>query len=210
MRTTIEFAGKSSFADCEKMAEITQVLNSISNGDRSATHSLVGLIYEELRGIAKFKFLSESSDHTLQPTALVNEAFLRLLGPNSQADAWENRAHFYCAAAEAMRRILVDHARRRGSIKRGGTFKRVQSNEELPAAADKEQEVIEINEVLELFAEEHPDKAQLVKLRYFAGMTIPEVAEILKISTATANRSWAFSRAWLFDRIHGPTAGGAP
>lgn len=190
------------------MPEITQILNSICDGHQGATDSLVSVVYDELHRIAKSKFYVESPDHTLQPTALVNEAFLRLFSPNSNG-SWENRAHFYGAAAEAMRRILVDHARMKRSLKRGGIAKRLYAENELNHQKIGEQEVVDgqevldVHEVLEKFETEHPEKSQLVKLRYFAGLTIPQAAEVLKISTATANRHWAFARAWLYDRING-------
>ena len=157
------------------------------------------MVYDELRRLAAARMRNEATEHTLQPTALVHEAYLRLL--RSEPQSWDNRRHFFSAAAEAMRRILIEHARSRDRIKRGGELHR----EPLPDIAISPSvdlsEIIAVHEVLEEFEREMPDKAELVKLRYFAGLDEVSAAETLGISRATASRWWTFSRAWLFQKI---------
>ena len=184
------------------MSDITRILQSLHDGDPAAADRLVETLHHELRDLAAGQLARESPGHTLQPTALVNEAYLRLLG--GQSPTWENRAHFFGAAAEAMRRILVDRARRRDSLKRGGDRRRVDlpDNAAAPTSADSgDLEAIDL--ALTRLAAQHPDKAELVKLRYFAGLTLEQAAETLNISRATAARHWAFARAWLYDAITG-------
>ncbi len=182
------------------MSEVTQLINSVRNGEKDASELLIAAVYQELRQIAGSQLSREAAGHTLQATALVNEAFLRLFG--SQASChWENRAHFFAAAAEAMRRILVDHARKKRSQKRGGTSKRVGNVDELTDQEVDLNEILDVHEALGQLADRHPKKAELVKLRYFAGLTISQAAETLGISVPTANRYWVFARAWLLDRI---------
>jgi RNA polymerase sigma factor (TIGR02999 family) len=161
-------------------------------------NSLLALVYEELRSLARAKLSREWAAQTLQPTALVHEAWLRLGG--DQQPRWENRAHFFSAAAEAMRRILIERARRRQAVKHGGDQHRVDYDqiEGLPDSMNDDQHVIDLNDALDRFAREHSQKAELVKLRYFVGLTTEEAAENLGISTPTAKRWWAYSRAWLY------------
>ncbi len=187
----------------KNMAEVTQILNSICDGKRGANDLLLQAVFDELHKIARSRLFYESPRNTLQATELVNEAFIRLVSSTAQKN-WDCRAHFFGAAAEAMRRILVAHARSKRSLKRGGQAKRVGSTDDIePIASSINQELLDVHEGLERLEIEHPEKSQLVKLRYFGGMTIPQAAEVMNISTATANRHWAFARAWLYDRING-------
>ncbi|MEM7452820.1 MAG: sigma-70 family RNA polymerase sigma factor [Planctomycetota bacterium] len=179
--------------------EITQLIDSVRRGEDGASASLLEAVYGELYALAGRQFSDDRAGHTLQTTALVNEAFLRLFGSNSNPD-WQNRAHFFGAAAEAMRRILVDHARKKQTLKRGSGKQRegfFEDNIPQPVLS----EVIEVNEALDEFAKRYPDKAEVVKYRYFAGLSIAQAAEALQISVPTANRYWAFARAWLFDHM---------
>ena len=178
------------------MRDITQLLNSITPEDPGANRELVASVYNELRGMARAKMAKEPSGHTLQPTALVHEAWLRLGA--DQGQVWDNRAHFFGAAAEAMRRILVDRARKRLAMKHGGGMERVDADEvEIAAPGKKDDDVIAISDALERFSAEEPEKAELVKLRYFVGMTLEEAGEAMGVSTRTAKRWWAYARAWL-------------
>jgi len=191
-------------------AKVTTLLNEASTGDARASADLLPLVYEELRRLARQRMGQERAGHTLQATALVHEAYVRLVAGN-QAKSWEGRWHFFAAAAEAMRRILVDQARRRGRVKRGGgaTRQRIGLEDlDLPAN-DPPQELLAVDDGLTALAAKHPDKAQLVKLRYFAGLTIEEAAEATGVSVATANRRWAYAKAWLFRYLEsgGPTQG---
>jgi RNA polymerase sigma factor (TIGR02999 family) len=181
------------------MNEVTQILEAAQRGDEKAAEHLLPLVYAELRQLAAQKMAYESPGHTLQPTALVHEAWLRLTG--NDARKWNDRTHFFAAAAEAMRRILVEHARRKRRLKRGGDQQRAEMPDIACAANEDENVVVAVNDALEKFARLDPQKAELVKLRYFVGMTIEESAEVLGISPATAKRHWAFARAWLFEEI---------
>ena len=181
-------------------ATVTRLLNEAGGGDPRAAASLLPLVYDQLRALAKSRMRHERPDQTLQATALVHEAFVRLVDTTSIQN-WDGRWHFFAAAAEAMRRILVDNARRRGRMKRGGGMKRVELD---PAALTVDQppdDLAALDEALAKFAETHPEKAQLVKLRYFAGLTIEEAAQALGIGTSTADRHWAFARAWLYRQM---------
>src|SRR5688572_15328519 len=188
------------------MTEATQILDAIAAGDPQAAERLLPLVYAELRRLAAGQLRREPAGQTLEPTALVHEAFLRLVGPASgQASArdpqWENRGHFFAAAAEAMRRILIDRARQKKRIKRGGGVQRLELKEgdlayEMPA-----DELLALDEALEKLASQQPVKAQLIKLRFFAGLTMEQAAEALGISRATADRYWQFSRAWLYHEL---------
>ncbi|MDO8541585.1 MAG: ECF-type sigma factor [Opitutaceae bacterium] len=179
--------------------EITLILQRIESGDRRAAERLLPLVYEDLRHLAAARMAREASDHTLQATALVHEAWLRL-GADHQPD-WKSRAQFFAAAAEAMRRILIDRARRRLAQRRGGRAEHVNVDDiDLAAAAD-DVRVLKVNEALEAFAVDEPEKAELVKLRYFAGLTLVEAAQALGIAEPTARRWWAYSRAWLIKEI---------
>lgn len=182
------------------MADVTRLLEAAQSGDRNAAAELLPLVYDELRKLAAVRMAAESPGQTLQPTALVHEAFLRLVGPVDQHQ-WENRGHFFAAAAEAMRRILVEAARRKKADKRGGGRNRLDAATLEIAAPETDDDLVAIDAALDAFAAVDPAKAELVKLRYFAGLTIEETATALGISTATAKRHWAYSRAWLFQHI---------
>jgi RNA polymerase sigma factor (TIGR02999 family) len=180
--------------------EITLILRDIVAGDESAAERLLPLVYEQLRHLAAMRMAREAAGQTLQPTALVHEAWLRL-GGDRQPD-WKSRAQFFAAAAEAMRRILIDRARRRLALRRGGRQVRLNLDEiELAAAADDDR-VLAVHDALEKFAVDQPQKAELVKLRFFAGLSIEEAALSLGISLSTAGRWWAYSRAWLIYEIN--------
>jgi RNA polymerase sigma factor (TIGR02999 family) len=167
--------------------------------DPTAAAQLLPIVYEELRKLARTKMSNELPSHTLQATALVHEAYLRLVG--NDRTAWANRAHFFSAAAEAMRRILIDHARRRRAVRHGGGKEHVPL-EDLPIAAPAdEDELLAVHDALEKLAVHDAQKAELVKLKYFAGLTTDEAAEVLGLSQPTAKRHWAYARAWLFREI---------
>ena len=175
--------------------EVTQILNAVQSGDAKAADELLPLLYRELRRIAADKMSNEAHGHTLQPTALVHEAWLRLVGSNQQA--WPSRAYFFAAAAEAMRRILVEHARRKQSLKRGGEFEREELNESSIVLTAPPDELLAVNDALERLATEDPAAAELVKLRYFVGMTMEEAASSLDMATRSAERLWTYARAFL-------------
>ena len=181
------------------MSEITQLLAKVSSGDASASEHLLNAVYSELRRIARFRMARERSDHTLQPTALVHEAYLRIMVPKEgrEENDWKGRGHFFTAAAEAMRRILIESARRRKALRHGGEFKREDRELELIASDSRADELLALNEALEKLHTESPRKAQLVQLRYFAGVPHREAAEILGLSRATADRDWAYAKAFL-------------
>jgi RNA polymerase sigma factor (TIGR02999 family) len=181
------------------ISEVTQILEALEHGDPHAAEQLLPLVYDELRKLAASKMANEMPDQTLQPTALVHEAWLRLTDDENRN--WNGRAHFFGAAAEAMRRILIDNARRKRAARHGGGQLRVDVQEVEIVSASKDDELIAVHEVLERFAERDKQKAELVKLRYFVGMTTEEAAEVLGISIPTADRWWNFSRAWLFEEI---------
>jgi len=181
------------------MSEVTRILQSIENGDPRAAGELLPLVYEELRRLAASKMAREAPGQTLQPTALVHEAWLRL-GANQDAP-WEGRAHFFGAAAEAMRRILIDNARRKRAQRHGGGRERVDILEMELAAPAPDDELLMVNDALERLAAVDKPKAELVKLHYFAGLSFEEAAGALGISVSTAKRWWDFARAWLFDQI---------
>ena len=178
------------------MSEVTRILDSVAQGDREAADKLLSLVYEELRRLAAHKMAGEAPGHTLQPTELVHEAWMRLM--DGKEPRWDNRAHFFGAAAEAMRRILVERARRRIAQKRGGGAERVSLEElEIPVAVADDERLVAVDEALDKLAASHPRKAELVKLRYFTGMTFEEAASILGIAVPTAKEWWAYARAWL-------------
>ncbi len=178
------------------MNPVTQVLDRLQRGESRAADELLPLVYDELRRLAACQMAREPAGHTLQPTALVHEAWLRL-GADAQP-TWENRAHFFAAAAEAMRRILVERARRRLALKRGGGAARVSLEEmELPITEVDGERLLAVDEALGRLAQIDPRKAELVKLRYFIGMTFEEAAPVLGIAVGTAKEWWAFARAWL-------------
>jgi RNA polymerase sigma factor (TIGR02999 family) len=182
------------------MADISRLLDAAAAGEPKATAELLPLVYEELRRLAGARMASEAPDHTLQPTALVHEAFLKLVGPVPGV-SWSGRTHFYAAAAEAMRRILIDHARRKQRVRHGGGRRRVDFLEAEVVAQAPRHDLLALDEALTQFAAADPQKAELVRLRYFAGLTLEEAAVLLGISRATATRYWAYARAWLFDAI---------
>ncbi len=178
------------------MTDVTQILNAIQQGDPSASDQLLPLVYEELRVLARQRLANEKPGQTLQATALVHEAYLRLVGPKYDV-SWDNRGHFFAAAAEAMRRILVDVARRKQTLRKGGEHDRLEFDAVDIEAPARSADLLGIDEALSAFEKIEPEKAKLIKLRYFAGMTIPEASQAMGISTATAERYWAYSRAWL-------------
>ncbi|MCA9214308.1 MAG: sigma-70 family RNA polymerase sigma factor [Planctomycetales bacterium] len=183
------------------MNRATNLLQRINGGDCHAAEELLPLIYDELKMLAVGKLGKERPGQTLQATALVHEAYLRLVD-TSGTSKWENRKHFFSAAAEAMRRVLIDVARQKKSQKRGGDWERV-SLENFDIAQDKDVErLLDVNEKLMRFEELHPEKAELVKLRFFVGMTIQEAADAIGISVASANRSWVYAKAWLLREMN--------
>jgi len=178
------------------MSDVTRILSAIERGDATATDQLLPLVYEELRVLAAQRLSAEPPGQTLQATALVHEAYLRLVGAEGQD--WASRGHFFKAAAEAMRRILIDNARRKKSLKRGGDRRPVDLDESLLADdASRAEEMLVLDEALAKLAKHDPIKADLVKLRYFAGLTIEQAAKALDISHATAERYWDYTRSWL-------------
>jgi RNA polymerase sigma factor (TIGR02999 family) len=181
------------------MSDVTRILEAAGQGDPKAAEELMPLVYGELRRLAAAKMAQERPGQTLQPTALVHEAFLRLVGGENQN--WNGRAHFFGAAAEAMRRILIENARRKHAVRHGGGQARLDINEIEIAAGVKDNELLAVSDALEKFAARDKQKAELVKLRYFVGLTTEEAAEVLGISVPTADRWWNFSRAWLFEEI---------
>ena len=180
------------------MSDVTRLLDAAAAGDRLAAAQLLPVVYDELRRLAAAKMVEENPGHTLDATALVHEAYLRLTGNQS----FESRSHFMRAAAEAMRRILVDHARARAADKRGGSRERVPLDEAVRSTESPE-DILALEDALERFAVEEPRKAELVVLRFFAGMTIPEAAQALGVSVPTAERWWAFARTWLYADLEG-------
>lgn len=177
------------------MIEFTRLLNEAQRGNSEAAEELLPLVYDELRRLAAQKMATEAAGHTLQPTALVHEAWLRLAGSDQQD--WENRAHFFGAAAEAMRRILVDHARRKQSQKRGAGAAHEELNEMSLTLAAPPEEILKVNEALDSLAVEDPQAAELVKLRYFVGMTMEETASTMNLGKRTAEGLWTYAKAWL-------------
>ncbi len=181
------------------MNEATVTLAAVERGDPKAAEQLLVLVYDELRRIAAFKITQETPGQTLQPTALVHEAWMRLVG--GERHTFNDRAHFFRAAAEAMRRVLIDRARRKHTQRHGGGYQRVELESFDPAVPDADQQLLALHEALDRLALEHPVQAELVKLRYFAGMTNEEVSEVMGISISTVKNYWAFSRAWLLKEI---------
>ncbi len=178
------------------MADVTRIISQIEQGDPSAAEQLLPIVYEALRKLAAAKLANESPGQTLQPTALVHEVYLRLVDVEHQ-QKWESRGHFFAAAAEAMRRILVDNARRKGSQKRGGGLRRVDIEVGATTGGQNLDDLLALDEALEKLAAEDPRKAKLVELRYFSGLTNDQAAKALGVSVATAERDWTFARAWL-------------
>jgi RNA polymerase sigma factor (TIGR02999 family) len=183
------------------MSEITLMLDAISAGESQASEQLLPLVYDELRRLAGARMAQEAAGHTLQPTALVHEAWLRLAG--GQKQSWENRAHFFGAAAEAMRRILIERARRKSRLKRGSGQALLDIADLDVLAAMPDEKVLLVDEALEQLKREDPEKAKIVMLKFFAGLTNEQAAEILNVNERTVRRQWEFAKAWLFDRIRG-------
>ncbi|MFO0849910.1 MAG: ECF-type sigma factor [Gemmataceae bacterium] len=178
------------------MSDVTRLLDAAAAGDRQAAFALLPFVYDELRNLAAARMAAESPGHTLDATALVHEAYLRLVGDQR----FDGRGHFFAAAAEAMRRILVEAARRKGRVRHGGGRRRVELDG-LPAAAPPD-DLLALDDALDRLAERDPVKADVVKLRFFAGLTVPEAAAALGVSVATAERHWAFARTWLYAELN--------
>lgn len=184
------------------MTDVTRILSAIEEGDPSAAEQLLPLVYEELRKLAAAKMAQEKPGQTLQATALVHEAYVRLVDVD-KAGHWDSRGHFFSAAAEAMRRILIDNAHRKNALKRGGDRKRVELSEVDPAIRPPDDDLIALDEAIDKLAEIEPQTAKLVKLRYFAGFTNKQSAELLGISPRLGDSLWAYARVWLHERISG-------
>ena len=181
------------------MSDVTQILQAVGRGEARATEDLLPLVYEELRRLAAARMAQEAAGQTLQATALVHEAWLRLVAGRQQT--WENRGHFFGAAAEAMRRILIENARRKSRLKRGGDHVRVELSELDLAETTPDDKVLMIDEALERLEAEDPEKARIVVMKFFGGLTNQEVAETLGITERTVERRWAFAKAWLFRSV---------
>lgn len=185
------------------MSEFTRIMEAIKAGDPLAADKLLPLVYEELRKLAAFHMAKEQPGQTLQPTALVHEAYLRLTG-GANPEVWDHQGHFFAAAAVAIRRILIESARRKGRHKRGGGLMRAEFDHDIPATLPEPQEdLLALDDALHKLASVDPRAAELVQLLYFAGLTLPEAAQMLGISPRTASRLWAFARAWLRDEMEG-------
>jgi RNA polymerase sigma factor (TIGR02999 family) len=184
------------------MSEVSRILTAIDQGDPQAASQLLPLVYDELRRLAARKLAHEKPGLTLDATALVHEAYLRLAGSDTPPK-WDSRGHFFAAAAESMRRILVERARRKGRIKHGGQRTREDLDVADPAAPEAGDDILALDEALTKLAATDPKAAQLVQLRYFAGLPLPEVAQLLDVSPRTAGRLWAYARAWLHEEIYG-------
>jgi RNA polymerase sigma factor (TIGR02999 family) len=183
------------------MSDVSRLLDAVAAGDPSAAADLLPLVYDELRKLAAQRLADEKPGQTLQATALVHEAYLRLVGP--QETEWNGRGHFFAAAAEAMRRILVESARRKRAEKRGGGLQRHDADSVPLAAPEPAEDLVALDEALTKFAANNKQAADLVQLRYFAGLTLPEAAAVLGISERTAGRLWAYARAWLRREVEG-------
>lgn len=181
----------------ESMSDVTQILNQIESGDRQAAKELLPMVYEELRKLAAARMANERSDHTLQATALVHEAYVRMVN-TKKVQNWDSRGHFFAAAAEAMRRILVDNARRKNRPKHGGGLERVELSESVSVTDNlKGHDLIDLNDALERLAVKDARKAELVKLRFFAGLSGAQAAQVLGIAESTADLDWAYAKTWL-------------
>jgi RNA polymerase sigma factor (TIGR02999 family) len=183
--------------------DVTRILSEIEQGDPSAAEQLLPLVYDELRRLAAAKMAQENPGHTLDATGLVHEAYLRLVNVE-KAQHWDSRGHFFAAAAEAIRRILVENARRKGRVRHGGGRRRVELDEAISLAEAPYDVLLDLDDALSRFASRDPERAELVKLRYFAGLSIDETAELLGISRTTAKRHWAYARAWLLAELSEP------
>lgn len=183
------------------MTELTNLLQAAQQGDARAADQILPRVYQELRKLAAQKLARERPGQTLDATALVHEAYLRLVGKGDQP-RWDGRNHFFAAAAEAMRRILIENARRKQGPQRGGDWQRVDVELDALTASARPEDLLALDEALTALNEASPVRAELVKLRFFAGLTVPEAAEVLGISVATAERYWTYARTWLFARLH--------
>jgi RNA polymerase sigma factor (TIGR02999 family) len=182
------------------MSDVTRILSAIEQGDGQASERLLPLVYDELRRLAARKMAQEKPGQTLQATALVHEAYIRLVDVE-KAQHWDSRRHFFSAASEAMRRILVDNARRKRSLKRGGQRQRVDLDEAIAVGGTSRHDLLELDELLDQLSNVDPRAAELVKLRFFAGLTGDQSAEVLGISPRSVDLLWAYARAWLFERL---------
>jgi RNA polymerase sigma factor (TIGR02999 family) len=182
------------------MNDVTETLSTIERGEPHATEKLLPLVYQELRGLAAHRLAREAPGENLEPSDLVHEAYLRLVGCRTEP-RWDGRAHFFAAAAEAMRRILVERARRRNRLKHGGGLSRVDLEVAASLAEERSEDLEALDESLDKLAQVHPSKAELIKLRYFAGLTMPEIAKVMNISLAAARRHWTYARTWLYAEL---------
>lgn len=186
------------------MSDVTRILSAIERGDPNAADKLLLLVYGELRSLAAARLSQEKSGQSLQPTMLVHDAYLRLVDVD-HSQQWSGRGHFFAAAAEAMRRILVERARRKRSLKHGGEMQRVDLDVAIAAIENQNEELLSLDEALTKFERQWPVKAELVKLKYFAGLTTREASQAIGVSTATAERYWKFARAWLHAQLKSET-----
>ncbi|MBP3953765.1 sigma-70 family RNA polymerase sigma factor [Gemmata sp. G18] len=184
------------------MSDVTRLLDAAAGGDRRAATDLLPLVYDELRKLAAARMAAEDPGHTLDATALVHEAYLRLVGPTDD-HRWDSRGHFFAAAAEAIRRILVDSARRKAAVKRGGGRRRVEADLDAVRVGDSDDNLLALHDALERFTAHDPVKAKLVELKFFAGLTLEQAADYLGVSLSTADRGWKYARAWLYSAMAG-------
>ena len=192
----------------KRMRDVTRILTAIEQGDAKAADELLPLVYDELRRLAAQKMSREPPGQTLQATALVHEAYIRLVG--TEAQNWSSRTHFFAAAAEAMRRILIENARRKQTLKRGGDRQRIDIDDVELAIKECPEDILALDEALAKLAQEDSVVAELVKLRYFAGLKLEQAAEVLGVSARTADRYWAYARAWLYQEITGANKPASP
>src|SRR5262245_30570676 len=183
------------------MSDVTEILRQIERGEAVAAEKLLPLVYDEWRRLAAARLRGEAQGNSLQATALVHEAYLRLVGQD-EPQSWDSRGHFFAAAAEAMRRILVESARRKKRIRHGGGRQRIDWEAAASLSAEPSEDLVALDEALGKLAAEDPAKAELVKLRFFAGLTMPEIARVMSISLATAERYWTYARTWLYAEMH--------
>ena len=184
----------------QNMSEVSRILERLEQGDGAAAEKLLPLVYNELRNLAAIRMAQENPGQTLQATALVHEAYLRLVGP-ADGKRWKDRGHFFAAAAEAMRHILVDRARRKRRPKHGGGHRRIELDDNVPAPPAAEEDLLALDNALTRLAADDPEAAQVVQLRYFAGLSVEQAAQSLGMSRATAYRHWTFARAWLLQQL---------
>ena len=188
------------------MSDVTHILSQIESGDPSAAEQLLPLVYDELRKLAAARLAQEKPGQTLQATALVHDAYLRLVGDGKREQSWDNRGHFFAAAAEAMRRILIDQARQKHSDRRGGGWQRCELSDADRVTLPISDELLDLDDALTRLSTVDPQAAELVKLRVFAGLTVEEAAAIQGVSTRTAKRNWAYARAWLGRELDAPAS----